>query len=319
MARRRAYGTLALAALVLTAGCSQESVPRADDPEPRESPTAERPAVSTETTAEPRFRVRAAMRDVRRLSVDIGPRLATGPGYRRAADLVARRFAELGYDVSRQRFRVPAGDSWGTPVGAGRSTNVIAEPPGFDREQPHLLVGAHLDTVAVAPGAEDNASGVAVMLELARMASLDSPRRPVVFVAFGAEEPRGPGEAMHHFGSRHYVRRILPDPTRELVGMASLDRVGVGRSVPVCTGGLSPETIQRRVLRLSERFGIRAFRCENRTSDHWQFEQEGFAVVRFGSMPYEAYHTAADLPRVVNRAQLSRTGRLAWAWLRDLP
>ena len=93
------------------------------------------------------------MRDVRRLSVDIGPRLATGPGYRRAADLVARRFAELGYDVSRQRVRVPAGDSWGTPVAAGRSANVIAEPPGFDREQPHLLVGAHLDTVAVAPGA----------------------------------------------------------------------------------------------------------------------------------------------------------------------
>ena len=64
---------------------------------------------------------------------------------------------------------MPAGTSWGVPVRAGRSVNLIAERPGFDRTAPHVVIGAHLDTVPQAPGAEDNASGVAVLLELAAL------------------------------------------------------------------------------------------------------------------------------------------------------
>ena len=61
------------------------------------------------------------------------------------------------------------GRAGASAVPAGRTPNVIASPPGFDDEAPHRIVGAHLDTVPQAPGAEDNASGVAVMLELARV------------------------------------------------------------------------------------------------------------------------------------------------------
>jgi len=214
---------------------------------------------------------------------------------------------------------VPAGDSWGVPVRAGRSSNVVATPPGFDPGERHLVVGAHLDTVAVAPGAEDNASGVAVLLELARLAADHETRLPTVLVAFGAEEPRGSGEALHHFGSRHYVRTMPPRQRRGLVAMASLDRVGVGSFVPVCTGPLSPPTVRREVLRAARRTGVPARPCENTASDHWQFEQAGYPVVRFGSTSYAAYHSAADLPRVVSRDQLRRTGRLAWAWLSARP
>jgi len=98
----------------------------------------------------------------------------------------------------------------------GRSVNVIASPPRFDGSQPHRIAGAHLDTVAVAPGAEDNASGVAVMLELARLAAAEPPSLPTVFVAFGGEEPRGEGDDMHHFGSQHYVKAMSPLARRSL-------------------------------------------------------------------------------------------------------
>jgi hypothetical protein len=56
---------------------------------------------------------------------------------------------------------------------------------------------------------------------------------------------------------------------------------------------------------------------DNTTSDHWSFEKAGYPVVRFGSTPYAGYHSAGDDPRVVAPAQLARTGRVAWAWLRS--
>src|SRR4029450_6937362 len=97
-------------------------------------------------------------------------------------------------------------------------------------------IGAHLDAVPVAPGAEDNASGVAVMLQLAAMARQQPPAPPVRFIAVGAEEPRGSGDALHHFGSRKFVADLSRSERRAIQAMASLDRVGVRASyVPVCT------------------------------------------------------------------------------------
>lgn len=256
------------------------------------------------------------MADVRRLAGDIGPRLATSPAYRAAAGLVAERLRGLGYAVSRQGFHVPAGNSWGVPVRAGRSANVIAHPAGFDpAASAYLIVGAHLDTVAMAPGAEDNASGVAVMLELARLASRQRTRLPVVFVAFGAEEPVGTADDEHHFGSRHYVREMPATERDNLRAMVSLDRVGVGRRVPVCTGPLSPHTVRDALLDLARADGIPAAPCELTTSDHWSFEKAGQVVARLGSTPYAAYHSAQDVPAVVDPAQLRRVGRVIWDWL----
>lgn len=255
------------------------------------------------------------MADVRRLAGDIGPRLATGSGFRAAARLVERRLRSEGYDVRRQRFPVPAGDSWGVPVEAGRSFNVIATPAGFDPSAPHLIVGAHLDTVAAAPGAEDNASGVAVLLELARLAGRHDTRLPTVVIAFGAEEPRGEGDDMHHFGSQHYVREMPPAQRDALRAMLAVDRVGVGDRVPVCTGPISPPRVQNRLLEAARRVDVPARACELTTSDHWSFEKAGFAVARLGSVDYPAYHSERDVPSVVDRRQLGRSGRVAWAWL----
>jgi aminopeptidase YwaD len=276
-------------------------------PTPTATQTPQRPA---------RFRRSRAMDTVRWLAGDIGPREATTAAYRRAARRVGRRLTALGYDVRRQRLRAPAGVSWGVPVPAGRTWNVVATPSDFRPSRPHLLVGAHLDTVPQAPGAEDNASGVAVMLELARLVARDGARLPVVFVAFAAEEPRGEGDALHHFGSRAYVRRMSPAERRALRAMVSLDRVGVGSVVPVCTGGLSPLRVRARLVRAADRLDVPVDTCaDNASSDHWQFEQAGEAVARLGSTPYAGYHSAGDVTSVVSPAQLRRVGRVAWEWL----
>jgi aminopeptidase YwaD len=245
----------------------------------------------------------------------IGPRHATSPAYRRAAAWVAEEFDSMGYDVRRQRVAVPGGVSWGVPVVAGTSVNVIATPPGFDSRRPHLVVGAHLDTVPQAPGGEDNASGVGVVLAIAEVLASRRTRLPVALVAFGAEEPRGASDADHHYGSRTYVASLGPAERRAVRGMLSLDRVGVGTVVPVSSAGPSGTAQREVVLAAGRRAGVPTDVQVNRSSDHWQFVLAGLPGIRIGSTPYAAYHSAADLPSVVNRAQLARTGRLVLAWL----
>jgi len=228
---------------------------------------------------------------------------------------VSGEFADLGYRVRSQLVRVPGGDSWGVPVEAGTSSNVVATLRGTDLSRPHLLVGAHLDTVPQAPGAEDNASGVGVLLAAAAAAAEARTRLPVVFVAFGAEEPRGPTDADHHYGSRAYVAALSPAERRAVRGMLSLDRVGVGAVVPVGTAVEGDDPAHREVVSAAERAGVRVQRDLNRSSDHWQFVLAGMPGVRLGSTPYVGYHSPGDTPGVIQPEQLTRTGRIVLAWL----
>jgi Zn-dependent M28 family amino/carboxypeptidase len=262
---------------------------------------------------------RAALRDIVHLASDIGPREATSGNYAEAAEFVQTRFERLGYDVRRTKVPVPSGVSWGTPVRRGTSLNVIAEPRGFDAKQPHVVIGAHLDTVPVAPGAEDNASGVAVMLQLAGMVSQQPAGLPVQFIAFGAEEPRGSGDALHHFGSRQHVADLSRPERRAIQAMVSLDRVGVRASyVPICIATDGGTRLRDAIRAAARRVEISTRACTNYTSDHWSYAKAGIPAVRLGSIPYAGYHSRGDVPSVVDRRQLDRVGRTVWAWLQTL-
>ena len=326
MSSARLAAALLVAGLAAT-GCSSQSEPRGAPAQATSSPSAEDSGRPQKPTASPTvepprsvrpgdLRVGIAVRAVQRLAGVIGPRHATSPAFRRAAVWVAGELETMGYDVRRQRVAVPGGNSWGVPVDAGTSVNVIATPRRFDPRRPHLVVGAHLDTVPQAPGAEDNASGVGVVLSAAEAVAARRTRLPVVLVAFGAEEPRGATDADHHYGSRAYVASLGPAERRAVRGMLSLDRVGVGSVVPVSSAGSSGTRQRRVVLAAARRAGVPTDAQLNRTSDHWQFVLAGMPGIRLGSTPYAAYHSAADLPPVVSRAQLTRTGRVVLAWLR---
>lgn len=292
---------------------SGASVPSSAVPGPAESsPTATSEADAVRPAD---LDATIAIRAVRHLAGQIGPRHGTSAAYQRAATWVSAELKALGYDVRRQRVAVPAGNSWGVPVAAGTSVNLVATLPGVDRRRPHLLVGAHLDTVPQAPGAEDNASGVGVLLAVAEAIAERRTRLPVVLVAFGAEEPRGPTDADHHYGSRTYVASLDPAERWAVRGMLSLDRVGVGSEVPVGQAVSGDDPAANAVVAAARRARVPTVPDVNRSSDHWQFVLGGMPGVRLGSTPYAAYHSADDVPAVVSQAQLERTGRLVLSWL----
>lgn len=262
------------------------------------------------------LRVGTALRAVRVLAGRVGPREATSPAYAEAADWVQGELERLGWTVRRQRFDVPAGNSWGVPVGAGRSVNLVATRREAREGDPWLLVGAHLDTVPQAPGAEDNASGVGVLLAIAEATAWRLTRLPVTLVAFGAEEPRGPTDDDHHYGSRAYVATLSDRERRSLRGMVSLDRVGVGAVVPVGSPGAA-DPLRGELEDAARRAGVPvAPETFQRSSDHWSFARDGLPGVRLGGTSYAAYHSAADVPSVVSADQLERTGRIVLQWLR---
>jgi aminopeptidase YwaD len=257
-----------------------------------------------------------AMAAVRHLAGVVGPRPGTAPSYFRAADWVEGQFRQLGWRVDRQVFPVPGGYSWNAPVDAGDSVNLVAQRGDVRPGSPWLAIGAHLDTVALSPGAEDNASGIGVLLTVARALTWRRTRLPVVLIAFGAEEPRGPTDDDHHYGSRAYVARLNPAQRRSLRGMVSMDRVGVGSSV-VIGSAEDGDPLRDELISAAERAGAPyVVESGQRSSDHWSFVRDGLPGVRLGSTPYAAYHSPADVVSVVDRAQLERAARVVVSWLR---
>ena len=135
-------------AAVLSASCSlsagSESTGESPDAgsslsTPSASPSASvSPSVTATSDPAPEpasFEAARAYRTVQFLAGRIGPREATTDAYSRAADWVEGRLAGWGYQVSQPGFRVPAGNSWGVPVPAGRTTNVVALPADFDSQK----------------------------------------------------------------------------------------------------------------------------------------------------------------------------------------
>ena len=98
------------------------------------------------------------------------------------------------------------------------SNNVVARPPDGRCEE---VVGAHYDSVDAGPGANDNASGVAVLLETARALALSGEQDGVCLVAFGAEE-------VGLVGSHRFVATLSGDERQAVRAMINLDMVGVG-------------------------------------------------------------------------------------------
>jgi aminopeptidase YwaD len=314
---------------LLLAGCTgADEAPVAEPPaqtppepstsSPGTAPTTEpsTPSPPAERVSPEHARVRIAIEAVEHLAGRIGPRPGTSPAYFRAADWVERQLSTAGWELRRQRFRAPAGVSWGVPVPSGRSVNLVATKGDVRPGRPWLLVGAHLDTVPQASGAEDNASGIGVLLTLADALADRRTRLPVVLVAFGAEEPRGEREDDHHYGSRAFVDALTPAQRRGFRGMVSLDRVGVGGVLPI-KSVLEPSPLRADLVRAADRAGVATvLETGHTSSDHESFVDAGLPGVRLGGTSYAAYHSEADVPSVVDPAQLERTARTVLAWLR---
>ncbi|USK34245.1 M20/M25/M40 family metallo-hydrolase [Bacillus sp. F19] len=147
------------------------------------------------------------------LSEVIGSRVYGTAGEAHAKEYIQQQFVRMGYKSSVQPF---------TFTRRGKeysSANVLAFKPGKSSKQ--IIVGAHYDSVSIGKGADDNASGVGVMLEVAEVLKKVKTPYSIVFIAFGAEEG-----GLN--GSNYYVKQMSANDIKNTVGMINLDSLAAG-------------------------------------------------------------------------------------------
>lgn len=144
----------------------------------------------------------------------IGPRFPGSTNEQRAAQYILETFTKLGYAPETQRF-----NAWDEEWVEYISTNVIAVKQGLSSKQ--ILVGAHYDSGSEGRGADDNASGVGVLLEVAEwVAEMQTPYT-IRFIAFGSEEN-------DLDGSYHYAELMSPMEVTNTIAMVNLDSLAAG-------------------------------------------------------------------------------------------
>lgn len=199
------------------------------------------------------------------------------------------------------------------------SYNVIGEIPAHkNTKNPQTIVlGAHFDSVNC-PGANDNASGTATILEVARLLSKPEVKNKlqynVRFVAFGAEE-------IGLIGSDQYVTQLVESGEDEnLVGMINLDMVGVGDQV--LTYNLNDKASHKitdiaedNIKELGYKYGGH---LNSGSSDHAPFEAAGIPAVfiQFDKDPY--YHTDEDTLDKIDPQNIKETATLVLNMLMDM-
>jgi hypothetical protein len=290
----------------------------------------------TAPTMRPEFESERLRAHVVWLAGTIGERNVTVPSrLEAAADYIEAQWQAQGHVVRRQTYR----------VGEVDCRNLEVTMTGRSRPTEVIVVGAHYDSVVGSPGANDNATGVAALLELSRQWAAGT--RTVRFVAFVNEEP--PFFRTAQMGSRVYARacRQRGDDIR---GMMSLETLGYFRDEPGSQRypvawlrwfypdrgnfiGLVGNMRSRGLIRQAA-----AGFCEAGDvpvecgalwgalpgigwSDHESFWREGwpaFMVTDTALFRYPHYHAETDTPDQVNYGMLARVTAGVWGALRAL-
>jgi Zn-dependent M28 family amino/carboxypeptidase len=150
----------------------------------------------------------------------IGPRhLDKFSSFAAAATYVERELAKAGYETDRHSYA----------AGGREVANIVAQRAGGRRKDEIVILGAHYDTVDTTPGADDNASAVAVLIETARLLRDWNPSRTIRFISFACEEP--PHFYTGDMGSQVYARECKTRGER-IAGMLCLEMVGYYSTAP---------------------------------------------------------------------------------------
>jgi Zn-dependent M28 family amino/carboxypeptidase len=240
-----------------------------------------------------------------------------------AAQYVSTRLTTAGYTPRRQTFELAK-----LPL-----SNIEAVLDGTTPGAEIVVVGAHYDTVAGCPGANDNATGVAAVLELAQRFSGRPQPRTIHFVAFVNEEP--PFFQTEHMGSAVYANALRSRDER-VAGMLSLETMGyyseergsqrypepmtalypdVGNFIGFVANIASARLLwrARRAFKRRTSFPLQSAAVPAAISgvgwsDHWAFWQAGYpAMMVTDTAPYRYpwYHTAGDTPEKVDYERLA--------------
>src|SRR4030042_4203236 len=241
-----------------------------------------------------------------------------------SAHYIEKVATELGYEVKKQEYKVE-----NMPV-----ENLEWEIIGVSHPEEIILVGAHYDSVSGSPGANDNASGVAAVLEIARLLKRETLSRTIRFVTFVNEEP--PFFQTDKMGSRIYASRSH-QRGEKIVAMLSLETIGYyciekgSQNYPfpfsffypdtgnfiVFVGNVSSRSLVRKAIELFR--SNTAFPSEGITapgwlpgigwSDNWSFWKEGYPAMMITDTAlfrYPYYHTHQDVPDRIHYEQMAR-------------
>jgi hypothetical protein len=262
--------------------------------------------------------------NVQKLAGEIGERnMSHYAQLNAAADFIEDSFSQAGLRTRRDSY-----ETAGQPC-----HNIEAEIPGSlqgatasqPSHLPIIVIGAHYDSVFGSPGANDNGSGVAAMLALARRFASAKPKQTLRFVAFVNEEP--PYFLSGEMGSQVYARRCK-ERGDKISAMISLETIGYFSDAPASQTYPSPglglfypnvgnfigfvsnvhsRVLLRRVIALfrkhakipSEGASLPAFIPGVSWSDQWSFWQHGYpAIMVTDTAPfrYPYYHSSTDTP-----------------------
>ena len=250
---------------------------------------------------------------VNELSITIGERnLDHYTALQSAADYIQTSLREFGYHPTTQTYTVN-----------GRTvTNIAAQIVGTGKPEENIVIGAHYDSVTDTPGANDNASGVAAVLELARFFKSSRPNKTISFVFFANEEP--PYFQTDEMGSLVYAKQLHQQGVH-VAGMIAVETIGyysdargsqhypslmslfypdTGNFIAFVGDPESRDLLHRcvRVFRESTNFPSEGAAPPPDTpgagwSDHWSFWQQGWpAIMATDTAPfrYRQYHRPQD-------------------------
>lgn len=284
--------------------------------------------------AEDEFSGDRAMEHLERIT-DLGPRVSGSAGMERQRDIVIPHFTAAGGKVTRQSFQIRDRRS-GKPV---KIENIVVEwhPERTDR----VILGAHYDTRpfpdrdvldprGVFVGANDGASGVALLMELAgAMPGLEGPVG-VDFVLFDAEEYVFSQRDPYFIGSTHFARQYAAG--RKSGGIAHAYRAGLvldmvgDADLAIWQEGHSlswPDTrpVVEEVWDVAARLGVRQFVARERHT----VEDDHLPLRNIGRIPtadiidfdYPAWHTTRDTAAACSAESLGAVGRVVLQWLRE--
>jgi hypothetical protein len=212
---------------------------------------------------------------------------------------------------------------WVDPDGSMRMRNVVGILPGRSPElaRESVVIGAHYDHLGrksaskendgkVHPGADDNASGVAMLLEMAsRLTLVANMERPIVFVAFTGEETG-------RKGSRYFVQNEKRYPVSRATGMINLDTVGrLGKGKLIILGAASAKEwgmlFQESAKPL--KLAIAESAQDLDSSDQKSFHEAGVPAVQLFTGPHLDYHRSTDTADKIDGKGLAKIAMLTRA------
>jgi Zn-dependent M28 family amino/carboxypeptidase len=268
---------------------------------------------------------KSLQQDIRKIAVEIGARnVGQHDKLNATRDFLITSLTQSGYKVKQQAYKVK-GKSY---------SNLEVERVGTETPNEIIVIGGHYDSAYASPGANDNGTGAAATLELARIFAQKDTKRTIRFVEFTNEEP--PFFWTENMGSLVYAKQIKQHQ-EEIVAMLSLETMGyfsdatdsqkyppplnllypnqgnfIGFIGNLNSGDLVRRAIasfRRHVQFPSEGAALPGWMSGVGWSDHWSFWEQGYpGIMVTDTAPYRYphYHTLDDTPDKINFDKLAR-------------